>query len=149
MGRIVNHTSSQLQKFITQNTSHCRVNHGGGHSIEEKQVRYKSFVKDNLSIDFEYETASRLAKQAIEEFGEVEFGHHSYRSVAATYITPPMKEIGEPNDIFRWVWSDTYQELTDAEIAQWMETLRAYNVKEEKILNAFYTKDIPEMKKLR
>lgn len=118
------------------------------YTIEEKEKDYKQFVIEHLPKEFEFNSKAKMAREAIKDFGSEKYGHCSDNYVAHRFISKPMETYGEPNNEYRWVWSDSYEELSPEQYIEWLNLLRKHKVEDKEILNAFYSGDKPKMNKL-
>lgn len=63
-----------------------------------KERRYDEFTYQALGEEFEPNSKSRVARQAIRSFGSGEFGHHDYKKVVERYVSKPFNKYAETND---------------------------------------------------
>lgn len=105
---------------------------------EEKEKKYEQFTIASLGPKFKPNSKTRIAREAIYEFGRKEFHHTSAEAVAKRFIRKPFEKYGETNDKWRWVWYSSYEPLDKETTEKWRAILREENIAEEQAANAFY-----------
>ena len=105
--------------------------------MKEKLNDYKDFTIVALGKDFKPNSKSKIAREAIEDFGAEKYGHKSVRAVADRYVGPNVDEYGESNNIYHWVNYYTYEDLTDEEKRQWVRILQEEHISEAEQAEAF------------
>ena len=105
---------------------------------EKKIQRYTSFTIASLGTEFKPNSKSRVAREAIYDFGYEAFGHNSVEAVTRRYVGPAMNQYGEHNDRYHWVWFIDYTPLGPEVLKHWKEILKEEKISEEEAANAFY-----------
>lgn len=77
----------------------------------KKTKCYTNFAIASLGTEYAPNSKSRVAREAISEFGYEEFGHTSVPAVVERYVGPAMNKYGEHNDRYQWVWFIDYTPL--------------------------------------
>ena len=105
---------------------------------KEKKQKYDEFTKFSLSIEYKPNSKSKIARDAIDNFGRAKYGHINTQSVVKRYIKEPFNKYGETNDKQVWVYYSTYKPLDIDTVADWRKILREEHIGEEEASNAFY-----------
>ena len=105
---------------------------------KEKKKKYAEFTKFSLTPDYTPNSKSKVAREAIDQFGKQEYGHTSIRAVTERYIKEPFNRYGETNDVQVWVYYSTYKPLEPEVCEKWRSILREEHIGEEEASNAFY-----------
>lgn len=106
-------------------------------STLQKQEDYGQYVKEHLPKDYEPYSKSRMAQEAIADFGCEKYGHFNDRSVAARYVGPAMEEFGDKRGDKVWINYHTYEILSDEIKQEWLKLLKQYKVDEKTIYETF------------
>lgn len=107
----------------------------------KKTKCYTNFAIASLGTEYAPNSKSRVAREAISEFGYEEFGHTSVPAVVERYVGPAMNEYGEHNDKYQWVWFIDYTPLPQDVLAHWATILKEEKISEEEAANAFYRQE--------
>ena len=107
-------------------------------SKQDKMQQYEQFTVDALGTTYKPNSKTRIARQAIDNFGFEKYGHTSQRAVANRYITPAFNKHGETNDHSIWVYYSTYEPLPEDVVKCWRDILKASKISEQEAANAFY-----------
>lgn len=102
---------------------------------------YEQYTIASLGVEFKPNSRSRIAKNALAEFGYDKYGHTSEEAVVRRFIKKPFDEYGETNNKSVWVWYSTYEPLTQDIIDYWHTILREENISEQEAANAFYRQE--------
>jgi hypothetical protein len=105
---------------------------------EEKLSRYEEFTIASLGTEYKPNSKTRIAQEAIDAFGEKEYGHKSERSVAKSYIKPAVDEHGECNNHYRWCFYRTYEPMDEKTEQRWRTIMAEEKISEREAANAFY-----------
>lgn len=92
---------------------------GQEQSLKRKQEMIKDYTLFTIAAmgtEFKPNSGSKIAREAIDDFGSERYQHSDYKNVAQKFIRPAMQEYGESSRETVWVWSDTYKELTVEEL---------------------------------
>ena len=104
-----------------------------------KQSDYTAYTIASLSPDdYKPNSKRKIARDAIESFGESKYHHTNARAVASRYIAKPFEEYGETNDVYTWVYFSTYEPLEEEILQEWRQILSASKIGEQEASNAFY-----------
>lgn len=106
--------------------------------MEDKQRAYAKFTYEALGTEFKPNSKSKIARDAIWNFGRKDFHHNSTRAVAARFIKQPFEEYGETNGVECWVNCQDYEPLTKEEESLWKRILAEERIDETSAANAFY-----------
>lgn len=106
--------------------------------MEEKQKVYDDYTYWALGKDFKPNSKSRIAREAIWDFGEEKYGHKSVRAVVNRYVSKSFDKYGESDGVEVWVNYDNYKLLSPAEKDGWLRILREEKIDEKSAANAFY-----------
>lgn len=105
---------------------------------EEKIDDYTNFTIASLGTEYKPNSKTRIARNAINEFGQEKYGHTSSRAVADRFIKKPFNEYGETNGVSVWVFYETYEPLTDDLVSEWRQFLEEEHMSEVEAAKAFY-----------
>lgn len=105
---------------------------------QEKINDYTSFTIAALGTEFKPNSKTRIAREAISNFGFTKYHHSNAKAVAQRFIKRPFEAYGETNNKHVWVWYNTYTPLNQKELNEWIEILRQERIDEEHAANAFY-----------
>jgi hypothetical protein len=109
--------------------------------LTEQKIRdYDNFVIKNLPKELQPMSKARMAKNAIDSFGNKKYSHSSVKSVANRYVGPAMEEHGIKTDQRFWCWLKTYEVLDDATVEDWRNILSKWKCTEKEVYNAFCKK---------
>lgn len=110
----------------------------------EKEEKYTQFTIDSLGDEFKPNSQAKIAREAIQEFGEELYSHTSVRAVAQRYIKEPMETYGESDNHGIWVWFSSYEPLDEELAEEWRHILKEHRISEEEAANAFYRQESGE-----
>lgn len=105
---------------------------------EEKIKDYDTFTIASLGTEFKPNSKSKVAREAIEAFGEEKYGHTNVRAVTERFVKPAFEKYGESDDIHKWVWYSTYEELDSVTLERWRQIMNEEHISEQEAANAFY-----------
>lgn len=108
---------------------------------QQKKEDYEQFTIEALGIEFKPNSKSKVAREAITEFGYERYGHTSQEAVAKRYVKEPFERYGETNNNHVWVYYSTYAPLSEDTLARWRIILKEENIAEEQAANAFYKQE--------
>lgn len=104
----------------------------------EKKQKYEEFTKKSLTEDFTPNSKSKVAREAMQEFGRKDYGHINQKWVVSHFIKEPFNKYGETNDESVWVYYSTYLPLESNIVDEWRKILREEHIGEDEASNAFY-----------
>lgn len=107
----------------------------------QKKEDYKNFTIASLTPEFQPNSQSKIARDAINAFGYEKYGHINQEAVTKRYIKEPFKEYGESDNHKLWVWYTTYQPLNNDEAEEWRKILHEEKIGEAEAANAFYRQE--------
>lgn len=108
---------------------------------QEKKEDYEKFTIASLGTEFKPNSQSKIAREAIAEFGHEKYGHIDQKRVTRTYIKEPFYKYGESEGNHIWVWYSNYQELSPKEAEEWRDILKKHRIDAESAANAFYRQE--------
>jgi hypothetical protein len=106
--------------------------------MNQKKKDYEDYTIKALGTEFKPNSKSKIAREAIADFGNEKYGHISQRSVVERYIKEPFDKYGENDGNKYWCYYDTYEVLSDDIVAEWSEILAEEHISEREAANAFY-----------
>ena len=129
-GRYVYEVSSPLPQSIPPLPRHSNSN--------QKKLDYENYTLAALGSTFQFNSKTKIAREAIQDFGYKKYGHSSERNIRQRYIKEPFNKYGEkqPNSE-AWVWYSTYEPLTTEELTRWKVIMQEEHISEEEQANAF------------
>lgn len=107
-------------------------------NMEQKKKDYEEFTIKALGKNFKPNSQSKVARDAIDNFGLKKYHHTSQRAVAQRFVGPAFKEYGESDNQHIWVWYQTYEPLSIEDIKLWRDIMKSHKIAEEEAANAFY-----------
>lgn len=107
-------------------------------NYEEKVKDYDKFTIASLGTEFKPNSKSKVAREAIEAFGEEKYGHSNVRAVTERFVKPAFEKYGESDGIHKWVWYSTYEELDSNTLERWRQIMAEEHISEQEAANAFY-----------
>lgn len=105
---------------------------------KEKIEKYTAFTIASLGTEYKPNSKMRVAREAIDSFGEKDFNHTNIKAVAKRYVKEPFDKYGETNNIKIWVYYSTYTPLENNILEDWRNILKEENIAETEAANAFY-----------
>lgn len=105
--------------------------------IMKKIIDYTDFTTASLGTEFKPNSISKIARDAIFEFGQVKYNHQSMESVAKSFIRPAINQKGERSATKLWVFYDNYEPLDDEAKKRWYEILKEIKLTEKDMAHAF------------
>lgn len=105
---------------------------------KEKIEDYKNFTIQALGTEFRPNSRCKIARDAIDMFGEDKYGHTSEAAVVRRYVKKPFDEYGETNDNKVWVNCITYKPLSEEHKAIWLSILAQEHIGADEAACAFY-----------
>lgn len=106
--------------------------------MEDKQRAYAEFTYEALGTEFKPNSKSKIARDALWNFGRQDFHHNSVRAVTNRFIKEPFDKYGETNGVFQWVDCSDYSPLSDENLSLWKRILAEERIDETSAANAFY-----------
>lgn len=107
----------------------------------EKKEKYTNFTIASLGTEFKPNSQSKVAREAIEDFGKKLYNHTNARAVAERFVREPFKTYGESDNKKVWVWYSTYKKIDNAILEEWRNILREEHIAEDEAANAFYRQE--------
>lgn len=107
----------------------------------QKKEDYTTFTIASLGVAYKPNSQSKIAREAIADFGNKKYGHISQERVVRNYIKEPFYEYGESEDNYLWAWYSSYEELSKEELEEWLQILKDNKIDEEAAANAFYKQE--------
>lgn len=106
--------------------------------MNQKKKDYEEYTIKALGTEFKPNSKSKIAREAIADFGNKKYGHTSQRSVVERYIKEPFDKYGENDGNRYWCYYDTYEVIPAEIVAEWREILAEEHISEKEAANAFY-----------
>ena len=106
--------------------------------MNQKKKDYEEYTIKALGTEFKPNSKSKIAREAIADFGNKKYGHTSQESVVKRYIKEPFDKYGENDGNKYWCYYDTYEVIPAEIVAEWREILTEEHINEKEAANAFY-----------
>lgn len=106
--------------------------------INQKKKDYEEYTIKALGTEFKPNSKSKIAREAIADFGNKKYGHTSQRSVVERYVKEPFDKYGENDGNQYWCYYDSYEVIPAEVVAEWREILAEEHISEKEAANAFY-----------
>lgn len=110
-------------------------------TTEQKKKDYEDFTLAALGTEFKPNSKSKIARDAIAQFGRTKYNHMNPKSVAERYVKEPFDKYGETNNEKLWVYYSTYTPLGERELEHWRAILADKKIGETEAANAFYRQE--------
>ena len=107
----------------------------------EKRERYTAFTIAALGTEFKPNSQSKVARDAIEDFGYELYHHTNSEAVVKRFVKEPFKTYGESDNKKVWVWYSTYKKIDSNILDDWRKILREEHIAEDEAANAFYRQE--------
>lgn len=109
-------------------------------SVQTKQKKkdYEKFTIAALGTEFKPNSKSKIARDAIADFGYNKYNHTSHQAVAKRYIKEPFNKFGISDGNQYWCFYSTYEVMDEAIVTEWRTILSEEKIGEEEAANAFY-----------
>lgn len=108
---------------------------------QEKIKDYTEYTIAALGTEFKPNSKSKIARDAIYDFGRKKYHHTNREAVVKRYVKEPFDKYGETNDVQVWVMYSTYEPLPDEILEDWRNILRIERIGEQEAANAFYKQE--------
>lgn len=105
---------------------------------QQKEQEYSNFTIAALGTEWKPNSKSKIARDAIADFGEQKYGHISKDAVARRYVGPTMEQYGEKSQKKYWVWYYSYEPIDDDTLRAWRKILEEEHISEKEAAEAFY-----------
>ena len=106
--------------------------------LEQKKKDYELYTIKALGTEFKPNSKSKIAREAIRDFGQDKYGHKSPRSVVESYIKEPFDKYGVSDGNKYWCYYNTYEVLEPEVLEAWRKILKEEHISEREAANAFY-----------
>lgn len=140
--------SKPLQIIIKQQLNEYRPLPRKTYNIEsrekltqEKKKDYELYTIEALGVIYKPNSQSKIAREAIADFGNEKYGHIDQKKVVRNYIKEPFYKYGESEDKYIWVWYTDYSELELSELKDWKNILKNNKIDSDSAANAFYRQE--------
>ena len=107
----------------------------------EKKEKYTAFTIAALGTEFKPNSQSKVARDAIEDFGYELYHHTNSEAVVKRFVKEPFKTYGESDNKKVWVWYSTYKKIDPNILDDWRKILREEHIAEDEAANAFYRQE--------
>jgi hypothetical protein len=105
---------------------------------QDKLTNYKNYTIASLGTEFKPNSRTKIARDAMKEFGYKKYGHTSVEAVARRYVKEPFDEYGESDNIKKWVYYSTYEIMEPEAVSDWLFMLELEKIGIERASSAFY-----------
>jgi len=109
--------------------------------IQQKKKDYKDYTVHSLTPEYQLNSYSNVARNAMKEFGYEKYGHKYTPGVVRRFVKPVMDEVGERTEELYWANYYTYEALTDEQKEKWLYILEKNKISEKEAANAFYRQE--------
>ena len=107
----------------------------------EKKEKYTAFTIAALGTEFKPNSQSKVARDAIVDFGYELYHHTNSEAVVKRFVKEPFKAYGESDNKKVWVWYSTYKKIDSNILDDWRKILREEHIAEDEAANAFYRQE--------
>lgn len=104
----------------------------------EKLQDYTEYTIKALSSEYKPNSKSKIAREAIQAFGQRKYYHTNKDAVARRYVKKPFELYGETNDKLVWVYYSTYTPLEEKVVEDWRNIMYRERISEAEAASAFY-----------
>lgn len=106
----------------------------------KKKEDYAKFTYEALGDEYKPNSKSKIAREAIDDFGYKCYGHISKEAVTKRYIAEPFNKYGQTND--KWVWVNfyNYEPMPIEQVNRWKEILKEEHLSDEEIIRNFHAR---------
>lgn len=115
-------------------------NKGQAARSQEKQQAYENYVIEHLPQEFTPMSKTRMAYNAINDFGKEKYKHNSPEAVGRRYVGPAMDTHGIRTEERYWCWYTTYEQLPQEVVDEWRAILSKWKCTEQEVYAAFCAK---------
>ena len=105
---------------------------------EQKKKDYELYTIKALGTEFKPNSKSKIAREAIRDFGQDKYGHNSQKAVVERYIKEPFDKYGVSDGNKYWCYYNTYEVLEPEVLEAWRKILKEEHISEREAANAFY-----------
>lgn len=106
--------------------------------MNQKKKDYEEYTIKALGPEFKPNSKSKVAREAIKDFGAEKYGHKSQKAVVERYVKEPFEKYGVSDGNKYWCYYDTYQILDADVLEEWRKILSDEKISEQEAANAFY-----------
>lgn len=106
--------------------------------MEQKKKDYETYTIAALGTEFKPNSKSKIAREALADFGNEKYGHTSQKAVVERYVKEPFDKYGESDGKKYWCYYNTYTIIEDDVLEDWRKILKQEHISEEEAANAFY-----------
>lgn len=107
---------------------------------QQKQKDYEDYVIEHLPQEFTPMSKTRMACNAINDFGKEKYKHNSPEAVSKRYVGPAMNTHGVRTEERYWCWYKTYEQLPQEIVDEWRAILSKWKCTEQEVYAAFCAK---------
>lgn len=79
--------------------------------FKQKMQDYEKYTLASLGTEFKPNSKSKVARDAIVDFGLEKYGHNNQEYIAKTFIKNPFDKYGESDHKSIWVYYDSYEPM--------------------------------------
>lgn len=106
--------------------------------LKQKKKDYELYTMKALGTEFKPNSKSKIAREAIRDFGQDKYGHKSQEAVVKRYIKEPFDKYGVSDGNKYWCYYNTYEVLEPEVLEAWRKILKEEHISEREAANAFY-----------
>lgn len=108
---------------------------------EKKKKDYEWFTLRALGSEFKPNSKRKVARDAIEDFGNKKYGHTNDKYISQQFVKEPFEKYGESDHHYIWVDYRSYEPLSEEEVNNWRTILENCHIDVEDAANAFYRQE--------
>lgn len=106
--------------------------------MSQKKKDYELYTIAALGTEFKPNSKSKIAREAIADFGLEKYGHESQKAVVERYVKEPFNKYGVSDGKRYWCYYNTYEIIEDDILKDWRSILSEEHIGELEAANAFY-----------
>lgn len=106
--------------------------------LKQKKKDYEDYTIKALGTEFKPNSKSRVAREAMADFGYEKYGHSSQKAVVERYIKEPFDKYSVSDGNKYWCYYETYEVLSAEVLAEWRTILAEEHISEKEAAHAFY-----------
>lgn len=109
--------------------------------VKEAKEDYSDYTIAALGTEFKPNSKSKIARDAINDFGYERYNHTNTEWIARKYIKEPFDNHAETNNKSVWVYYSDYTLIDDETLAEWRDIMSEEHISEQEAANAFYRQE--------
>lgn len=104
---------------------------------KEKIVDYEQFTKNTLTVEFQPTSQTKIAREAIKDFGKKKYNHTNSKTIGVRYVKPALNKYGVHSERRVWVNSRDYHRITEEQEEFLHSCFRSVDFDDQQRLSAF------------